>query len=222
MVDVSDALARAAAEELRKQTQEWSTHHASRHWHLTQLGNKSVKRAVDHLKRCGFDESYYPMTLVSRAIAKARLTPSKRAMAGMFREYIREPLFSGYLFVRVDLRIDRWQQAFRGAGVYGIACAGSNAPYDGNLGRHGEYDPISCDELVERLVAHQHEGAIPGATKLADLFQVGEGVRVLGGPFAGFNATIEEIDAKDIATVAINIFGRSTPIRMEFCDFEKL
>lgn len=218
---IADALARAATEELRKQTREWSAHHALRHWHLTQLGNKSISRAREHLMRSNFD-SYYPMVLISRALAKSKISPSKRKMASLFREYRKEPMFGGYLFVRVDLKVDRWQQAFREAGVYGIACCGGNAPYAGNLASEGEVEPITCDDLVDRLMANEHDGAIPGATKLSDIFQIGELVRVASGPFYGFNATIDDINEKDIASVSIEMLGRSVRMSMEFTDFEKV
>lgn len=231
---VSDALALAAAEELKQVNDAWSTAMASRRWCLTQLGNKSVRRAIDHLKRCGY-ESYYPMTLVSRAVAKAKLSHAQRANASMFRDFVKQPLFGGYLFVHADLAVDNWHQAFRDAGVYGIACLGGSAPYSGEAGSQGKRsvsrggilhigraEPISCDELVARLRAREDDGAIPGTTRLADLFEIGEMVRVASGPFASFGGTIESIDEKNVATVLIELFGRLSTVKLEFSDFEKL
>jgi transcription antitermination factor NusG len=139
-----------------------------------------------------------------------------------------EPMFARRCLGRICscvsiLKVDAWQGAFRVAGVYGIACSGRNAPYAGNLAPRGQVDPISCDDFVERLMTRQDDtGAIPGTTTLADLFQVGEQVRVLNGPFRDFSATIQDFDAKDVATVLVEIFGRSTPVKLEFSDFEKL
>lgn len=206
-VDVSDALARAAAEELRRLSEAWSTTTAERTWHLAQVGG-SVARCEEHLKREGF-ASWYPMASVHRAVAKRKLSHAQRE-SGYIREVI-EPLFRGYLFVSMDIEQDRWRDTFRVAGVYGLACKG-DMPYR------------VPDAVMVRLQARAEEGngVVLGSTPIAELLCVGELVRVTDGPFRSFNATVEEVLPNDRIKALINIFGRGTPLELDRLQVEKL
>ena len=217
----ADALALAAAFELQRMNLAWSTSMAFRSWHLTQLGAGLVKAAQDHLRRSGY-EFYYPMMYRARAIGKNKLSKAQRKHADRFKTYRREPLFRGYMFVRLDVRGDRWHEVFREAGVYGIACAG-DLPYDRNGARHGEALRISFDALIERLHSQADaDGDIPGETPISAIFEVGELVRISEGPFRWHNATIEEVGADGLIKAAVEIFGRSTTTTFEFTDIEKV
>lgn len=204
----NNALELAAAEELKRMSESWSTATASRSWHLTKLGAGFVQPARDYLARFSY-QTYYPMTYRSRALPQRKLSHAQRKAAHLFKQSKREPLLRGYLFVRLDVRADRWHGVFREAGIYGIACAG-DVPYP-------------ADAIVTRLMAREAaDGAIPGTLLISDVFQVGELVRVEAGPFSGFNATVAEVGEDGLLKVLIELLGRSTRVTLDFCDCEKV
>src|SRR5579885_2938959 len=116
--------------------------------------------------------------------------------------------FPGYVLVRMDLTDD----------VYHLI---KNTPkVTGFLGTDKKPMPIS-DAEADRILHQVQEGI--ERPKPAVSFEVGEQVRVSGGPFASFNGTVEEVDeGRSRVKVAVSIFGRATPVELEFGQVEKL
>jgi transcriptional antiterminator NusG len=73
---------------------------------------------------------------------------------------------------------------------------------------------------VEAIKAQMEEGALRPKPKV--LFEVGEAVKVVDGPFQDFNGTVEEVrPEKGKVRVLISIFGRATPVELDFVQVEK-
>lgn len=116
--------------------------------------------------------------------------------------------FPGYVLIKMDMNDDTWHLV-------------KNAPkVTGFLGSGGRPTPIT--EREAQQILHQVQEGIE-RPKPSVTFDVGEQVRVSDGPFASFNGLVEEVDEeKARLKVAVSIFGRSTPVELEYAQVEKL
>jgi transcriptional antiterminator NusG len=116
-------------------------------------------------------------------------------------------LFPGYVLIKMDLNDNTWHLV-------------QNTPKVTNfLGAHGKPLPIS-DREAETILKQVREGV--ERPKSSIVFEVGESVRVSDGPFESFNGVVEEVDSeRNRLKVSVSIFGRPTPVELEFGQVEK-
>ena len=116
--------------------------------------------------------------------------------------------FPGYVLAKMDLSDESWHLV-------------KNTPkVTGFLGSRGRPSPIS-DAEADRILRQVKEGV--ERPKPSIIFEIGEQVRVSDGPFTSFNGLVEEVDEeRSRVKVAVSIFGRATPVELEYGQVEKL
>ncbi len=118
--------------------------------------------------------------------------------------------FPGYVLIRMELTDETWHLVKSTPRVSGFLGEG-----------YGKRPTPISDSEAEHILNQIQEGL--EKPKYAVNFEVGEQIRVIDGPFQSFNAVVEEIDAeKTKLKVAVSIFGRSTPVDLDFDQVEKL
>jgi transcriptional antiterminator NusG len=128
------------------------------------------------------------------------------------RVTVQKKVFPGYLLVRCELDDDSWRVVRNTPGVTGFVGLGAKPT------------PLSRKE-VESILQVQ-SGGTEGVTRKParrPMYEVGESVRVREGPFADFSGQIAEINEDQLKLkVLVNIFGRETPVELEFSQVAKL
>lgn len=117
--------------------------------------------------------------------------------------------FPGYVLAKLEMNDE----------VYHLV---KNTPkVTGFLGSSGKPQPISEAEAA-RILNTKEEAAAAPKHKIKVDFEIGDSVKVLDGPFASFNGLVEELDfEKNKVKVAVSIFGRATPVELDFEQVER-
>jgi transcriptional antiterminator NusG len=125
---------------------------------------------------------------------------------------VQKKVFPGYLLCRCDLDDDSWSVVRNTPGVTGFVGPGTKPT------------PLSRREVESILQVKAEGGAEPSKKTRPRLeYEVGETVRVREGPFADFSGQIDEINEDQLKLkVLVNIFGRETPVELEFSQVAKL
>lgn len=117
-------------------------------------------------------------------------------------------VFPGYVFIEMELTEESWYLVRNTQGITGFIGPGS---------RPQALKETEIDNII-RQSEEKKERPIP---KIA--FEIGESVRIKEGPFTNFNGTIEEVNSvKQKVKAKVSIFGRSTPVELEYWQVEKL
>jgi transcriptional antiterminator NusG len=116
--------------------------------------------------------------------------------------------YPGYILVRMELDDETWH------------IVNSTAKVTGFLGGREKPTPIS-DEEADQILDRMEVGKLKPQPKY--FFESGDEIRVIDGPFTNFNGTVEEVNPeKGKIKVLVSIFGRSTPVELEFVQVVKI
>jgi transcriptional antiterminator NusG len=161
---------------------------------------KSVQRAlVERIGRAGMQDKFGQILVPVEEVVE---------MKNGQKSISERKFFPGYVLVEMDMDDDSWHLVKSTAKVTGFVGGTANKP-----------TPISVKE-VEKIMQQVQDGVEKPRPKV--LFEVGEMVRVKDGPFADFNGSVEEVNYdKSRLRVSVTIFGRATPVELEFGQVEK-
>lgn len=116
--------------------------------------------------------------------------------------------YPGYILVKMELDDQTWH------------IVNSTAKVTGFLGGRRKPTPLS-DEEAEQILSRMEAGKLKPQPKY--YFESGDEIRVIDGPFTNFNGTVEEVNQeKGKIKVLVSIFGRSTPVELDFVQVQKL
>ena len=175
----------------------------SKRWYVVQAFSGfegSVKRSLaERITRAGLDESFGDILVPTEEVVEIRGGQKRRS---------ERKFFPGYVLVNMELNDETWHLVKDVPRVLGFIGGTADKPA-----------PISEKE-AEAILNRVLEGVEKPRPKV--LFEPGEVVRVTDGPFNDFNGVVEEVNfEKNRLLVAVQIFGRSTPVELEFSQVEK-
>lgn len=161
---------------------------------------KAVERNItERINRAGMQNKFGRILVPTEEVVEMRNGKRKTT---------ERRLFPGYVFVEMVMEDDTWHLVKHTSKVTGFVGGAKNRPA-----------PISEAE-IQKIVDQVQEGSDKPRHKIE--FMVGELVRVKEGPFTDFNGSVEEVNyEKSRLRVSVAIFGRSTPVELEFSQVEK-
>jgi len=116
--------------------------------------------------------------------------------------------YPGYILVRMELDDETWH------------IVNDTAKVSGFLGGREKPTPLT-DEEAQKILSRMEDGKLKPKPKY--FFEPGDEIRVIDGPFTNFNGTVDEVNAeKGKIRVLVSIFGRSTPVELDFVQVTKL
>lgn len=162
---------------------------------------KQVQRSLqERIARAGMEDLFGEVLVPTEEVVEMK--------KGVKRKSERK-FFPGYVLVEMEMNDDTWHLVKDVPKVLGFI--------GGKQDRPAPISQKEADAILNRIA----EGADKPKPKV--LFEPGEVVRVIDGPFNDFNGTVEEINYdKNRLRVAVSIFGRSTPVELDFQQVEKL
>jgi transcriptional antiterminator NusG len=193
MTDVVDASSAAAAKPKNPDLR-WYVVHA-----YSGMEKAVERNIIERINRSGMQDKFGRILVPMEEVVEVK-NGQKRTTERKF--------FPGYVLVEMVMDDDTWHLVKHTNKVTGFVGGAKNRPA-----------PISEEEVM-KIVNQMQEGSDKPRHKVE--FEVGEYVRVKEGPFTDFNGTVEEVNyEKNKVRVAVTIFGRSTPVELEFSQVEK-
>jgi len=161
---------------------------------------KQVERSLEeHIRNAGMEDKFGEIMVPTEEVVEMR-SGQKRTTKRKF--------FPGYVLVKMEMTDDTWHLVKSVPKVTGFIGGTATKPA-----------PISEKE-AEAILQQVQEGVEKPRPKFT--FEAGEQVRVIDGPFADFNGTVEDVNfEKTKLRVSVSIFGRMTPVELDFSQVEK-
>ncbi len=162
---------------------------------------KSVQRALeDRIRRASMQEHFGKILVPTEEVVE---------MKGGQKNISERKFFPGYVLVEMDMNDEAWHLVKNTPKVTGFVG-----------GAHGKKPPPISEKEVQGILQQMQEGVEKPKPKV--LFEIGEAVRVKEGPFTDFHGSVEDVNYdKNKLRVSVTIFGRATPVELEFGQVEK-
>ncbi|MBN1256061.1 MAG: transcription termination/antitermination protein NusG [Deltaproteobacteria bacterium] len=161
---------------------------------IKNLEEKQERKGKQEVREAYISEILVPTETVIELVKGKKKTSSRK-------------IFPGYILVKMELNDETWHVVQDTPKVTGFA------------GSRTQPTPLS-DKEAEELITQISEGAYTPKPKVT--FDEGENVRVIDGPFTNFVGTVQEVKSdKKKVKVLISIFGRATPIELDFIQIER-
>ncbi len=162
---------------------------------------KSVQRTlVERIARAGMQDHFGQILVPTEEVVE---------MKGGQKNISERKFFPGYVLVEMDMIDEAWHLVKNTPKVTGFVGAA-----------HGRKPPPITEKEVDSIMRQMQEGVEKPKPKV--LFEIGEAVRVREGPFTDFHGSVEDVNYdKSKLRVSVTIFGRATPVELEFGQVEK-
>lgn len=159
---------------------------------------KAKQSLEERIRSAGMDSAFDEILVPSESVVEMRKGVKKTSM---------RRFFPGYILVKMELSEKTWHLVKDTPKITGFVGGAMNPP-------------IVPEEEVKRITQQIEEGTLRPKPKV--LFDKGETVRVTSGPFSTFTGIVDDVNSeKGKLRVLVSIFGRSTPIELDFTQVEK-